>query len=143
VKRFGEGWFFGSLIESVDFESEAQISVIVAGAFQFSGKRRIRIPAGVCQIGDGCFVDFQSLESVEFERNFCLTKFGEDLFPQSSLRSIMIPLGVEVLEYRCCCYCRRPQNVILGEGSRLQELEGVLFVHARSAESSFQEKTNS
>jgi hypothetical protein len=73
----------------------------------FSRSSHIAIPCDIEILRSSSFSWCESLTSISFESNTRLTRIEPDAFPSSSLQSIVIPRGVEILGSSCFSDCKK------------------------------------
>jgi hypothetical protein len=70
------------------------------------------------------------LESIVFESNSRLTQTESELFYDSSLQSILIPSGVEILGSKCFSRCKSLSFITFESNSRLTQIESEAFSYS-------------
>jgi hypothetical protein len=79
------------------------------------------------ELCDGCFFGQIHLSAVSFESNSRLRRIGDGAFFGSSLRSIVIPSRVEIIEADCFRFCWKLLIVTFESNSRLSVIGDRAF----------------
>lgn len=114
VKVIGDGSFFGSQIETVDFPSSLQI--IEGWAFRFcSNLKTIDIPDSVTDIGELAFEFCTSLEKVKLPNKLSILK-NQTFGGGYKLKEIDIPSSVKIIENTALGWSRSLETIHLHDG---------------------------
>jgi hypothetical protein len=93
----------------------------------FSRSSSIEIGMNIEILGSHCFSSCDSLSSITFESNSCLTRIESSAFSFSSLESILIPNNVEILGSKCFSYCQLLSSITFESNSHLARIESEAF----------------
>jgi hypothetical protein len=79
------------------------------------------------ELCDGCFACQTAISTVSFEADCGVRRFGDRAFCNSSLRSIVVPSSVEVIESGCFWGCTELSIVAFEPNSRLSSFGEQVF----------------
>jgi len=117
VKTIGNAAFAAtgrSLLEDVRFSAGISDVKILSNVFGgCTGIKHMTLPEGVVSIGEKCFYQLVSLESVHFPTT--LQYIGINCFAQTGLTSLTIPKSVKVIDYHAFDLCRITDIYLMAE----------------------------
>jgi hypothetical protein len=93
--------------------------------------KSITIPASITEIGDNCFKNCESLESVVFEPGSRLERIEKYAFWGNGLKSIVIPASITEIGDNCFKDCKSLESVVFEPGSRLERIGQYAFWGSR------------
>jgi hypothetical protein len=154
VREIGGGCFRECRMKSISFERQSQLRVLRKEAFYEAHLESICLPCSIEILERGCFHKCFFLTSTSFEPNSQLQEIGIHAFchcrslanisfemePRSqwierwafadgSLRKVMIPRRIEILQYGCFSGCKNLESVLFEPRSQLRRIEAYAFIN--------------
>ncbi len=129
--------FLNSKLETLDFESPADLLSIGQYAFVSSMLKEIEIPMNVNFIGERAFESTRQLEKLSFTEGSVLTFIPEFMLYSSTVKEVYLPENIEVIHQFAFASCKDLEYIGLNNTGKLKEIHEQAFARTDKLTSIF------